>query len=68
MNIEIQELILNEYDEKFIIDEFNNKIKEIRDNTYSLIFSSYREFNRKRLDINKCINLLKNIIYELFNK
>lgn len=64
MNLIIEKELTKE-DEINIIEHFNNKLNEIRTNTYSLIFSSYRENDRKRLDINAAINLLKNIIEDI---
>lgn len=56
---------LKENEQYYIIKCFNNKIKKYRDNYHSLFMSSYREFNRKRLDFNLIYIILKNIINKM---
>lgn len=48
-----------------IVDLFNQKLNKIRDKTHSLIFSSYREFSRKRLTFNEAFIILSNVLNKL---
>ena len=42
-----------------LIEIFNEKLTKIRNKTYSLILTSYREFDRKRLSFNEAFEILK---------
>ncbi len=46
-------------EEEQIINNFNNILKDIRNKTNSLILTSYREFDRKRLSIAEASDIIK---------
>ena len=48
-----------------IIDLFNQTLNDIRSKTYSLILTSYREFDRKRLTFAETIHILKYVIEKI---
>ena len=62
------------FNEKFDIQQeikicelFNKTINELRIKTHSLVLTSYREYNRKRLTFEEVYVLMIYVINELFN-
>ncbi len=51
-------------EQKLIVDKFNEKIKELREEYYSLFLTNYREFGRKRIGFDLAYNIISNIILE----
>lgn len=49
MLIVMNQSTFNLMNEKTIVEEFNQIIKNIREETHSLVLSSFREYSRKRL-------------------
>lgn len=56
---------LTEENQREIINSFNDTLKNIRDKTHSLIFTSYREYDRKRLTFTEAIHIIKYAISKL---
>ena len=56
---------LNTEDEHKIIDSFNETLDRIRNETHSLLLTSYREFDRKRLTFTEAGHIIKYIIGKL---
>ena len=54
-------------EEREIIDKFNKILKRLRKRTYSLIFTAYREYDRKRLTFSEAEIILRHVIYLLFD-
>lgn len=59
---------LTEEEQYKIIELFNEILNDLRNKTHSLIFTSYREFNRKRLSFSEAIHILKYTINKLYIK
>ncbi|MDR2873581.1 MAG: hypothetical protein LBV42_02370, partial [Methanobrevibacter sp.] len=57
--------IINEKNEKEFCKLFNQKINEIRNKYYNLIFTTYRDFGRKRLSFNFAYKLATLVAKEL---
>lgn len=56
---------LKENEELYVIKKFNKTLNKYRIKYHSLFMSSYREFNRKRLNFDLIYIMLKNIINEI---
>lgn len=53
------------YEQKFIAEEFNKRIQEYRKEYNSLLFSNYRDKNRKRISFSFAYQLISNILIDL---
>lgn len=54
----------NEDEEESICDIFNHELKRIREHTHSLVLTSFREYDRKRLTFDEVFIMIHYIINE----
>lgn len=59
---------LNEQTQNEIATRFNNRIKAVREEYHNLLFTNYRDYNRKRISFDFAYKLLTQIVKEYENE
>lgn len=59
INIVLDKKTYEKIDEEKVIEIFNKTLKKLREETHSLVLTSYREFRRKRLTFEEAFHLIR---------